>query len=111
MIGQNERITGDIRLMKKRGKKRESRSGRKPRKPLCVIYKNGNKVVAALMSPSKNEIKSEMSTGPYAAMGLLRDKDYDFGELIDEAPEWVLEKIPKNCELIGVATITSFPLV
>lgn len=86
--------------------------GRKSRKPLCIVYKQGETVTAALVSPIDDRVRSETGTGPFAAMGVLRDLGYNFGEMfVDDIPEWVSTRIPKKVKIIGAAHITGFPLV
>ena len=81
------------------------------RKPLCVLYSNGESVTAALVSPTNDNIREETSSGPFAALGLLKDQGFDFGELFeDDIPDWVTGKVPKKVKIIGAANITGFPI-
>ena len=88
----------------------KGKQGRKARKPLCVIYNNGKDITAALVSPVNDQIREETSSGAYAALGKLKDKGYDFGDISKEVPEWVHTKVPKSAKVVGVANIIGFPI-
>ena len=96
--------------MRKTRETRESRVGRKSRKPICVIWTKGDLTSAALIHPITKQVLVENSSGSYAALGKWKDKGYDFSDILDEIPKWVNDHIPKGAEIVGVASIISFPI-
>lgn len=103
---------GGNRLMTGNTKTGSGKVGRKSTKPLCVIYKIGDETFAALVDPNQDDRKEVSSTGPYAALGILRDKQFGFGEIFSkDIPSWVKKKIPKGGKIVGACNITNFPLM
>lgn len=89
-----------------------NRRGRTPTKPLAVLYRDGRNVVALLIHPERSDYVAESALGAYAALGLLRDRGWDFGPLkpADAVPEWARLRVPRTCAVLGYAAITSAPL-
>ena len=68
--------------------------------------------MVTLVSPSHEQIRSEVGAGPYEVLGRFQDKGYSFGPVVTkELAEWAQNRVPAKATLIGYAVIKTTPWV
>lgn len=85
------------------------KGGRRAIRPIVVLTKKGKATSATLRSPTSSDERAVVSTGPYAALGLLMDQGYRFSSLHTTAPPAWASGQHKSV-VVGWADVTSFPL-
>ena len=97
------------------GDKEKGKRGRKPSKPIAVVFTDKGETVLALAHPAKDAAKRvSAAEGRYTAMGKLMDTGYAFSPLRltenrEEVPEWARKHVPADAVLVGLADITATP--
>lgn len=85
--------------------------GRAPKIPVIVLYRRQGCYYAMVVRPADTtpfRARSHAS-GPYAALGDLRDRGYRFGNVLDECPAWARSRIPDGGTFVGFCWVQSFP--
>lgn len=86
------------------------RRGVIPTMPMAIVYRHAGKVHAVIHHPLDGSTYAESGKGEGSAKGALEDSGFRLSSLSLDGPEWLAAKLPEGAELIGYATLKSFPL-
>ena len=82
---------------------------RPPIKANLLLLKNGNIHLGILVNPRTKTTLDIMGMGKFEILGKLKDKGYEFGNIIDKFPKWVNEYLPQEYFLYGMCLVISMP--
>lgn len=86
------------------------RHGVIPTMPMAIVYRLDNRVHAVIHHPLDGSTYGESGKGEGSAKGALEDSGFRLSSLSMDGPEWLVAKLPSGAELLGYASLKSFPL-
>jgi hypothetical protein len=90
--------------------KEKARRGIVPTMPMAVLYRRAGRVHAVIHHPIDGTSYEETGKGEGSAKGSLEDTGFRLSSITSDGPAWLVERVPADVQLIGYASIKSFPL-